>query len=545
MFQLAFLIGIYSNIIFSLGILHLLNRELIFLVTIPYIFCAFFIIRPTILSFWEQIKNNRLKILSNKLTIFLFALILIQAGINLIGALGPELGFDALWYHLTMPKIYLQEGKIFYIGGHLYYSAMPQLTEMYYLVSLALGSEIVAKVIHFLFGILSLIALYKMARLFFSVRDSLLALLIFYSNLSAGWMSITAYIDLARTFFEIMALWAFLIFIKSARLKWLGISAVIVGFTASTKILSLGSIILYLLLLIFLKFSANLRTRSFLKLAAAYTGIAFAVVSPWLLFSYLSTGSPIYPVLSSGFHPTTTQFSLNLMRLLKQGAQIFLLSPDPISPIYTLCLPLIGLYFWKIGFKKVSKELSLTANVLIIYVFFNIVTLYFAPPESSGRFILPFLPAFTLLFVLLLKNIKSKFLYRFLFIAVLLISLSSIAYRGIANKRFIPYLFGKITLPEFMAKNMEFQVGNFYDLDGYFQKTIKSKDKVLIYGISNLFYVNFPYIHQSFVKQGDQFNYVLIKDSVLPERFKDWQLIYQNRLTRVKLYSLDRTFSVY
>lgn len=568
MFQFAFLIGIYSYIIFALGILHLLNRELIFLVTIFYLFLLFtfkniifikadkltlLFKRNTLQNVSSGIKSIPAKCRTNYqlgqedttqrkhvVDSFLVIFILIQAGINLIGTLGPELGFDALWYHLTMPQIYLNSGKIFYIGGHLYYSAMPQLTEMYYLVSLALGNEIIAKLVHFLFGIFSLVALYKIARLFLSVKDSVLTALIFYSNLVVGWMSITAYIDLSRTFFETMALWAFLIFTKSKRLKWLSISAVMVGFAISTKVLSISSIILYLFLLTYLKFSNNLKTKYFLKSVIIFTGIAFITAAPWLLYSYFNTGNPVYPVFSSGFHPTSGNLlSFNLPQPLKQGVQIFLLSPDPISPIYAICLPLIVLYFWKSLFKKIPKEVALIINLLIIYVLYNIATLYLTPVESSGRYILPFLPGFTLLFLLLLKNLKSKFVYNFLFIIILLIAISSIAYRGIANRRFIPYLLGRTILSEFMVKNMEFHVGNFYDIDGYFQKTMKPDDKVLIYGISNLFYVNFPYIHQSWVKKEDKFNYILVKDNELPEKFKGWQLIYQNPLTKIKLYSLS------
>lgn len=252
MFKIAFLIGTYSYIIFFLGILQILNRELILVATIFYLIFTFFILKSKIYFFGLQVKNTRFNFRINKLTIFLIILILIQAGINFIGTLGPELAFDALWYHLSMPKIYFELGRIFYIGGHLYYSAMPQLTEMYYLVSIALGNEIIAKIIHFTFGILSSIALYQIARLFFSKRDSVLTVLIFYSNLVMGWMSITAYIDLSRTFFETMALWAFLIFIKSKKPKWLNVSAAMVGFAASTKILSIGSIVIYVLLLIYL-----------------------------------------------------------------------------------------------------------------------------------------------------------------------------------------------------------------------------------------------------------------------------------------------------
>ena len=60
-------------------------------------------------------------------------LIFILCLVNLVGALGPETAFDALWYHITLPKIYLQHKELLFIpGGLLYYSAMPQLGEMLY-----------------------------------------------------------------------------------------------------------------------------------------------------------------------------------------------------------------------------------------------------------------------------------------------------------------------------------------------------------------------------------------------------------------------------
>jgi len=58
-------------------------------------------------------------------------LIVLQAFVNIIGVFGPELAFDALWYHLTLPKLYLVHHSIFFIpGGLLYYSGMPKIAEM-------------------------------------------------------------------------------------------------------------------------------------------------------------------------------------------------------------------------------------------------------------------------------------------------------------------------------------------------------------------------------------------------------------------------------
>lgn len=535
MFQLAFLTAFYSYSIFVLGLLHFLRRDIILVITITFLLILINSFLKQFINFLLSIKTYLMK--AKILATLLFSLITVQALINLVGALGPELAFDALWYHLTIPKIYLQQNSIFYIGGHLYYSAMPKFTEMLYLVALALGNEITAKIIHFLFGITTLVALYKMSRNFLSSKDSLLVSLIFYSNLVVGWMSITAYIDLARTFFETLALWSFLIFVRSNIFKWLALSGAMLGFAASVKLLSLWSVAIYLCLLLYLGFFKKTKLVSITRQALLFCAIVFIIVSPWLIFSYINTGYAFYPFFSP-VHKNLVE-SLNPVNIINTTWSIFLLSPDPISPIYFISLPLIIFYFGNTIFKTINKQIRLLINLLLIYISLAFIILYFTPMASSGRFSMPYLPAFSLLFVLLASHLKSKLLYKFLLAVVLIISLTSIFYRGTANKRFIPVILGKENLNTFMLNNLEYNVGNFYDVDNFFAINLKPDNKVLIYGISNLYYINFPYIHESWVKKGNQFDYILTKDIALPERFKNWSLVYENERIKVKLYSLN------
>lgn len=536
MFKLAFLVAIYSYFIFALGLSHLLRKDILIVTTIIFVLILINTFLKQFINFLPLLKRYALNI--KPFSIILFSLITIQVLINLVGALGSELAFDALWYHLTIPKIYLQQNSIFYIGGHLYYSAMPKFTEMIYLVALALGNEITAKIIHLSFGIAALVALYKMSRNYLSSKDSLLVSLIFYSNLVVGWMSITAYIDLARTFFETLALWSFLIFVRSNIFRWLALSGVMLGFAASCKLLSLWSIVIYLTLLLYISFLKRVKLVSIIKQSLFFCAVVFIIVSPWLIFSYLNTGNPIYPLFSPVHQNLGEAELFNPTDIIITTWSIFLLSPDPISPIYFISLPLIVFYFGNTCFKTINKQTRLLINLLLIYLALAFIILYFTPLASSGRFIMPYLPAFSLLFILLINLLKSKLLYRFLLTVVLIISLSSIVYRGSANKRFVPVILGKENMETFMFNNLEYNVGNFYDVDNFFAINLKPDNKVLIYGISNLYYVNFPYIHESWVKKGDQFNYILTKDVALPERFKNWSLIYKNERTRIKLYSL-------
>ncbi len=112
----------------------------------------------------------------------------------------------------------------------------------------------------------------------------------------------------------------------------------------------------------------------------------------------------------------------------------------------------------------------------------------------------------------------------------------SIFYRAVANAKYIPVVFGIESKNDFLAHNLNFSFGDFYDTN----EDIKSRvgeSKVLIYGVHNLFYVDFNYIHESWVKKGDKVKYILVQGGTIPEKFSNSNMVYQNALTHVKLYS--------
>jgi len=103
----------------------------------------------------STIQNEFKNLLNDKLSVFFFIIIVLQVLINLVGVLGPEISFDALWYHLTIPKVFLLNHSIFHIPGNLlYYSDLPKLGELLYIPALSFFNEIAAKFVHFAFGLL-------------------------------------------------------------------------------------------------------------------------------------------------------------------------------------------------------------------------------------------------------------------------------------------------------------------------------------------------------------------------------------------------------
>lgn len=526
MFNFAIFIAIYSYSIFLLGLLGILYKNIV--IWISWVFLCFIIFwhKGSLKKIKWKFKELRFKI-NHRLFYLLIPIFLIQVLVNITGAFGPELGFDALWYHLTLPKLYLHNHSIFFIpGGLLYYSVLPKLGEMFYIAALSFGNEIIAKLIHFSFGLLICAALYKIQRIFFTQLISFIGVVLFYSNLIVGWESITAYIDLIRTFFEIMALWAFLQWWISKQMKWYIYCAIMLGLAITTKLLAISSLIIYIILIIW-----RLEKNKYLLLhILLFISIAFIIPLPWFLFAYLNTGNPIYPIFSKMFSESLPANLLSPITFFTEVRNIFLFSPDPLSPIYIISLPLI-IYFY--------PKLKTEFKMLTFFTFISIV-IWYMTPRGGGRYILAYLPIYTLLCTAVVDQcvrLKEKYLYSLIVFLIIFTSLFSIFYRGIANSKYIPVLFVLESKSEFLTDNLQFSFGDFYDIDNYFKNTIKPDDIILLYGFHNLYYIDFPYTDSSWMKKGDYYNYIATQNTNLPSEFKDWQLQYENKKTLVKLYS--------
>ncbi|HSA83447.1 MAG TPA: glycosyltransferase family 39 protein [Patescibacteria group bacterium] len=534
MFLFAFVLGGYSYLIFFLGISGFLYKEIVVAFTMLFVVGVIYFLRKSLL----QLLHNLLTTKVSKLFLFFVFLFVVQAGVNLIGALGPELAFDALWYHLTLPKLWLLTHTIEFIpGGLLYYSVMPKLGETLFVAGLSFGNEITVKMIHWSFGLLTCLALYKLSRKFFTPFISLVAVVIFYSNLVVAWESITAYIDLIRAFFEVLALWAFVNWWEKKERKWLILSAFMIGFAIATKLVAIGSLVVFLVLILWIR-----RLRG-IKEGILFGLISLAVPLPWFIFSYITTGNPVYPFFTPTFsgveEKLVTTDLLHPFHFFSVSWNTFLHAADPISPIYLIFLPLLKLFY-----KKLKNLHSVFLYSVGVYGCF-----YLTSGVEGTRMLLPYLPAFSLLcaggYAYIHKNLKKVYLARMLLIVILLVSVISISYRFGANSKYLPVIFGQQTKDAFLADNLNFSFGDFYDTDGYFAKTIEKMDRVLLYGFHNLYYINFPFIDSSWVQPGDYFNYIATQNAELPFDYQEWQLVYENQQTMVKLYKQpERLYSL-
>ena len=533
--KLAISMGMLSYAIFFLGILHILYPINIGIALGTWIICIVYISRKDLFSprvMPDMIRHllfygSRIPPLRRAsecgMTSILLLLLMLQSLVNLVGVLGPELAFDALWYHLTLPKIYLHQHAVSFIpGGLLYYSAMPKLGEMLYVIALSLFDEIAAKGIQFAFGIFTCIALYSFAKELLPKKFALFAVIVFYANCVVAWESTIAYIDLIRTFYEIMALWMFVRFYKTKKLSNLLLASVFLGFAITTKLLAVGSLFIFIILLASLRYPMKR-----ILVVIGILSLSLLIPLPCFVFSYVSTGNPVYPFFTSLYNTHIVDVTIPF-GVIGDMWSVLTRASDPVSPVYVIFLPLVIVFF-----KKFSKE----TKIVLLYCFIALIVWCVTPRTGGGRFLLPYLPAFSLAAAAVLQAIHSKRIFYLTAVGIVfLVSLSTIVYRGIANARYLSVIVGKETKQEFLSSHLNFAFGDFYDTDGFFKKTIGPQDKVLLVGFHNLYYVDFPFIDSSWRKEGDIFRYVAVQNTPLPKEFGLWKKIYDNKKTGVVLY---------
>ncbi len=528
MLALALGIGIFSYALFALGILGLYNSAVFLFLLV--VFIIFSIVLVSKYGLVEKIYSIVVYILTSKSHLFrlLMGFLGVMLLLNFIIALSPERGFDALWYHLVIPKLYVQKHGIFYIPGSLlYYSPMPKLLDLLYIIPIGLRLDFLTRLINFSFGILTLFTTYYFAKIFVRRSLAILAPVILFSNIVFSWQITTAYIDIGRTFFEVLSIFTLFLWMQNKKKSLFIESALCMGLAIATKPISFITLFLILFFIVCYGFSTE-KPKIIMKQIATFFLTAILVPLPWLLFAFVNTGSPFYPFFTKIYEVGASASLLNPLVFLAEVFKIFTASPDPISPLFLITMPLLVLSFKKFN----SKE-----RFLLLYCVLSLLAWYVTPRTGGGRFILVYLPVFSILIAIVLKHIQDRILYRFIFGLVLFFAGIAFVTRLYVGYKVAPVVFGFESKDEFLSRNLNFEYGDFYDTDQKLSGIIEDSDMVLIYGAHNLYYVNFPFTHESWIKKGDLFNYILTQGTELPNDFYFFKLIYENKKTHVRLYS--------
>jgi hypothetical protein len=211
---------------------------------------------------------------------------------NLMAALAPDLGSDAVREHLAIAARFARQGSLEPgIETQTYYLNIP--VQVLYAGLAAWSGPLSAKVLHFAYGVLAAAGTGALASHLTGRRDvGLIAATLFEVPSLVWWLAGTAYVDLAITFYFLATVCALVCWVETGRRGWVLAAGLAAGVAIPSKLTSaaLGGV---LVLTILVRERRSLRAVLASCLACGIP--ALLVWAPWLLRSYLLSGNPVFP----------------------------------------------------------------------------------------------------------------------------------------------------------------------------------------------------------------------------------------------------------
>ena len=287
--QTAIGLGVISLITLLLGSLWRINSIIVssYLLILAAIFYRTeYLWLKCFLNGISEIYRNRTRF--NTVILSLIGLIFI---IQLIQSFAPPLHYDALNYHLTLPKTYLINEKIGDLDW-LVMSGMPQTTEMLYLNMMAIAGESSPLLLSCVFGIFTVIGLVGFIKDKLDNESawvgagSLLSGYTLASSLAWG------YVDWLSCFFGLGTIICLDHYRLTGNRKFVLIAGIFAGLAFSTKY---PAGVLFLAgLFVLIWHSWRMKTKLMPVFIQFGLGMCIFAI-PWLLKNVIFTGNPLYP----------------------------------------------------------------------------------------------------------------------------------------------------------------------------------------------------------------------------------------------------------
>lgn len=379
--------GAIGNLIMVLNFLHLASPSMILLsLFIVSVICFFFSIsRLKKSSFcFIDLLNDKL-LLPFSVLIFLLSLYAARSFL-------PPSGFDALMYHLSSAQLYLQNHGFFHVFFNPQ-SDFPMLTEMNYMIGLAMGNDIICRQIDLMMGIVCCGTLFLNCRICsLSNRQILTACIIFLTMPPVISSMCSCDVDLSMAAWICLSVSAARKAIMNNSLGAIIVSAIFAGMAMETKIF--GVFILPVLFGTFLLLK-NYQWKRFSVLMI----VPLLMALPWYIKSLLNRGT--FLSISKSLlwdqglgKPMGLSIENPVLYSLINGVVRFAVAPwtfsimpsqhqqDMLGPLFISILPLAFL----VRLNWEEKYLSFAA---IVYLFMTLLMeMLFIPGGASVRYLL-------------------------------------------------------------------------------------------------------------------------------------------------------------
>ena len=213
----------------------------------------------------------------------------------LIEAVAPEVQYDALSYHLGLPRVWIDAGRLIDVPeqtqSYYYLGA-----EMNFALAMLLGGQAAAKLISFAYLGLAVLAVYILARRTFSARAAIIAVALFVTTPAVAWQGSTTYVDVAVTAYITLGVVAILSVRRDKSVPLVLIAGALCGLAVATKLTALLAVVPAAVLVVAIGAPGWRAQRSL-----AFAATAVLAVAPWPILRYVQTGNPVFPLLNAFF----------------------------------------------------------------------------------------------------------------------------------------------------------------------------------------------------------------------------------------------------
>ena len=466
--QIGFGFGLIALATLALGLLGLLHPILFW----ALLLIALIFLRRDLISLGRDLRDGRAPI-ESRWERALASFVLLALAIAFPFALLPPTAWDAQTYHLVIPKIAIERGRIAPPPDIVYFN-FPSLGEMLFLTAGVLKGDIAAQIVHFGFFLLTLGAVFAFARRYFDARVAWLAVAILVAVPSLVQVATAAYVDLILAFYAFASLYA----LTNARddARWLTRSAACAGFAMGVKytaaIIPVALFILLLVQNLSRRTAHASRITDYVLRFTFYVSLVTLFASPWYLRNLVFTGNPVYPFVFGGTHWDSFRaewfgrFGTGLLNtplqlvtapwdatiLGAEGAQMY---DATIGPLLLMLLPL--LFF---------RSLRITHYVLRNLLIFSISLYLFWLIGIAGsklllqtRLLFPAFPALALLSAIVFERLRARDLAQFsiqrfarlVLLLVFILTGASLVF-AFAARNPLEYLTGAETRSDYLAR---------------------------------------------------------------------------------------------
>ena len=216
-----------------------------------------------------------------------------------VTALAPEIEYDALWYHLELPRRWLAAGRP--VDDITEYIALYPLTwQLLYGGALALDGTQAAALLHWTTLVASAVVAASIGTRALGVTSPWLTAAVFVTAPTVLWEATTAYIDLAVTLHLGMGACALWMSPREGDRRWVWLAGIQLGLACASKHLALVPVAIAVALFA-VEQARSGRPRHLVRTLGLVSLLAFTLASPWYLRSWVASGNPVFPDLYSVF----------------------------------------------------------------------------------------------------------------------------------------------------------------------------------------------------------------------------------------------------